>query len=114
MTSMIVIIVVAILIGLLGFESGWNNLLSGVRNNLVFEDKNKAYGAYQLRKGYSRVLAIALISTVLIATAAAIAPVLLAKVEENINEVEVEVNMEMMAPPPTDPNEPPPQIGRAS
>jgi protein TonB len=108
MTPLIIILVAAILITLISFESGWNNLLSGVRNSLVFEEKNKEYGAYKLRKGYAKVLAISLFSTIVVASSVIITPVILAQQEEEVAEVEVEVNVEMLAPPPTDPNEPPP------
>jgi len=41
----------------------WSEAINMNRNELVFSNKNKAYGAYQIRKGY--------INTLLIATAAA-------------------------------------------
>ena len=36
--------------------SGWDNPLSSNRNDIVFENRNKAYGAYDLRKNYNKFL----------------------------------------------------------
>ena len=44
--------------------SGWINVTSDFRNELVFADRNKAYGAYQLRKNYNKVYTLALFITV--------------------------------------------------
>ncbi|MEN9346948.1 MAG: hypothetical protein RLZZ77_459, partial [Bacteroidota bacterium] len=108
MTSIIVILIIAGLVALLGFEKGWNNLISASRNSLVFENKNKDYGAFQIRKAYGRSLALALAITVVGATAIAVSPLIFGKAAAMAEEVPVEVNVEMLAPPPTDPNEPPP------
>jgi protein TonB len=43
---------------------GWTNVLSFERNEVVFENRNRAYGAYQIRIEYSRTLLIALLGTV--------------------------------------------------
>ncbi len=43
-----------------GLDSSWSNVLSGFRNQTVFSDKNKGYGAYKLRTGYTRNLGLAL------------------------------------------------------
>ncbi|MEI6311047.1 MAG: energy transducer TonB [Bacteroidota bacterium] len=36
--------------------SDWSDEINSERNELVFADKNKAYGAYQIRKGYGRTM----------------------------------------------------------
>jgi protein TonB len=41
--------------------SDWSDEISSERNELVFADKNKAYGAYQIRKGYGRTLLLSCI-----------------------------------------------------
>ena len=64
MTYVIVIAVLLVLSLLLTLDSSWMNVLQLVRNNLVFADRNKEYGAYELRTDYNRRLAIALISGV--------------------------------------------------
>lgn len=40
--------------GLLSFNSDWENVVDADRNNLVFESRNKAYGAYVIRREYDR------------------------------------------------------------
>ena len=54
----------------------WSEAINMSRNELVFANKNRAYGAYQIRKGY--------ITTLLIATAAASAIFILAVVVPSI------------------------------
>lgn len=39
--------------------SDWSDEINSDRNELVFANKNKAYGAYQIRKGYSRTILLA-------------------------------------------------------
>ena len=43
--------------------NNWNSVVAPVRNDIVFEDRNKAYGAYDLRKNHNRSVAIALLIT---------------------------------------------------
>ena len=40
------------------FSQSWSEVTSGERNNLVFEQLNKNYGAYQIRVNYDRTLII--------------------------------------------------------
>jgi periplasmic protein TonB len=40
--------------------NNWETLVAPVRNDIVFEHKNKDYGAYQLRKNQNRTIAFAL------------------------------------------------------
>ena len=42
----------------------WSNVVSESRNELVFADRNKAYGAYEIRKRYNRTVTMALIITI--------------------------------------------------
>lgn len=85
-------------------------------DDIVFESRNKEYGAYRLRKRYSRNVAISiLVGTIIIATAI-ITPYLNAKAADNASkraERQVEIKMENLdqpnetvAPPPPPP--PPP------
>jgi len=85
-------------------------------DDIVFEARNKEYGAYRLRKRYSRNVAISiLVGTIIIATAI-ITPYLNAKAADNASkraERQVEIKMENLdqpnetvAPPPPPP--PPP------
>jgi len=86
-------------------------------DDIVFEKRNKEYGAYKLRKKYKRNVVIALIIGILILSTAVITPYLNAKALENRQkraERQVEIQMENLdqpnetvAPPPPPP--PPPQ-----
>ncbi len=85
-------------------------------DDIVFEDRNKEYGAYKLRKKYSRTLLIAMLIGIVILSTAVITPYLNAKALENKTkraERQVELKMEnldqpneVIAPPPPPP--PPP------
>lgn len=94
-----------------------DNFKAPAFDDIVFENRNKEYGAYSLRKKYNRNVLIAmLIGTVLVATAI-ITPYLNAKAAESkakATERQVEIVMENLdqpaetvAPPPPPP--PPPQ-----
>jgi len=86
-------------------------------DDIVFEYRNKEYGAYRLRKKYNRNVIIALLIGVIILGTAVITPYLNAKAAENRQKrTERQVNIEMenldtpnetVAPPPPPP--PPPQ-----
>ena len=85
-------------------------------DDIVFESRNKEYGAYRLRKKYNRTVALALLVGTLIIATAVITPYLNAKALENRQkraEREVQIKMENLdqpnetvAPPPPPP--PPP------
>ena len=86
-------------------------------DDIVFEIRNKEYGAYRLRKKYSRNMLIATLIGVIIIATAIITPFLNAKALESKTkreERQVEIKMEnldqptdVVAPPPPPP--PPPQ-----
>ena len=86
-------------------------------DDIVFENRNKEYGAYKLRKKYNRNVIIGLIISTLILGTAVITPYLNAKAAINKSkraERQVEIKMEnldqpneQVAPPPPPP--PPPQ-----
>jgi periplasmic protein TonB len=85
-------------------------------DDIVFEDRNKEYGAYKLRKKYNRTVIIALLIGIIIIGTAIITPYINAKALENRQkraERQVEIKMEnldqpneQVAPPPPPP--PPP------
>jgi protein TonB len=86
-------------------------------DDIVFEDRNKEYGAYKLRKKYNRTVIVALVIGTIILATAIITPYLNAKALDNRQkraEREVEIKMEnldapaeQVAPPPPPP--PPPE-----
>ncbi|MCJ7449065.1 MAG: TonB family protein [Bacteroidales bacterium] len=85
-------------------------------DDIVFEDRNKEYGAYRLRKKYNRNVLIAMLIGIIIIATAIITPYLNAKATENRQkrtERQVQIQMEnldqpteQVAPPPPPP--PPP------
>jgi protein TonB len=86
-------------------------------DDIVFENRNKEYGAYKLRKKYSRNVIISMLIGIIILATAVITPYLNAKAAESRAkkaERQVEIKMEnldqpaeQVAPPPPPP--PPPQ-----
>jgi protein TonB len=44
--------------------SEWGNVVSNVRNNIVFEHRNQAYGAYFIRREYPRTMFLSLFVTI--------------------------------------------------
>jgi protein TonB len=85
-------------------------------DEIVFEDRNKEYGAYKLRKKYSRTVIVSMLIGIIILGTAVITPYLNAKALENREkraERQVEIKLEnldqpveQVAPPPPPP--PPP------
>ena len=90
-----------------GFK--WNPDL----DDIVFEIRNKDYGAYQLRKRYDRTVIVALMIGIIVVSTAVLTPYLNAKALENKQkraEREVQIKMENLDTPdePVAPPPPPP------
>jgi len=60
MITAIAILAFLALTSLLAFGTGWNNVLSPDRNELVFADRNRAYGAYKIRQEHHRTMVMAM------------------------------------------------------
>ncbi|MCC6837987.1 MAG: TonB family protein [Bacteroidia bacterium] len=89
----------------------WDNLVAPVRNELVFEDRNKSYGAFDLRKNHNKAVAIALLITGASFVFAVSLPAIIDWLNNKTEEVEVPVDItpvDLTAPPPVDETEPPP------
>lgn len=89
----------------------WTSAIAEGRNELVFENKNKNYGAYDLRKKYNRTVNIALLITGLSFIFIVSFPMILNWIQHQTEELVIPTNTEtvvMMDPPPIDPDEPPP------
>lgn len=106
-------IIVAVLVGLsvlLTFDTTWMNLLQGTRNELVFAHRNKAYGAFDLRKSYPRRLGLSILAAVVFFGVMVGTPFVLSKVGDPEPEPEkvriVEVNLDLFQE--DQPEEPPP------
>jgi protein TonB len=91
-------------------------------DDIVFETRNKEYGAYKLRKKYNRNLLIGLLIGLIILTTAIITPYINAKAVESKKRAErqVEIQMqniekpnELVAPPPPPPPPPPDAVQQA-
>jgi protein TonB len=89
--------------------NSWSNITSEFRNELVFADRNKEYGAYQLRKNYNRYYSIALAITIGILIVSFGVPKIISAFQETMEEVEnVDIQLTDLEPPPVDKNEPEP------
>jgi len=85
-------------------------------DDIVFEGRNKEYGAYELRRKYSRTMTISIIVGVIVVFFAAYVPYLKARsiaeikqrdATEVIAEMANDINQEAAAPPPPPPPPPP-------
>lgn len=85
-------------------------LLKNTWTSLIFESKNKSYGAFELRNDYNKVITKALIISCIIFSLSIAAPLLirLFGIDKVKKEEMVEINLELLPPPPLDPNVPPP------
>jgi len=81
----------------------------GTLDDIVFTNRNKAYGAYTLRKTYPKTIYRSLLlGSALFLLAMATPTIITALTPEEKEEVMVEVDLMKLPPPPIDPNEPPP------
>lgn len=85
-------------------------------DDLVFENRNKAYGAYDIRRRYSRTMSISILIGIIVVLTAAIVPYIRAKniaqvkqrdANEVIAEMANDLQQEEAAPPPPPPPPPP-------
>jgi len=93
------------------FKPNWNDAINPERNEMVFEHRNKAYGAYLIRKSYTRSTSKALLISLALFSFLVSLPVivkLISGFELEQSEAPVEVTVELKEPPPLDKNEPPP------
>lgn len=78
-------------------------------DDIVFANRNQAYGAYSLRKGYPKTVTRALIIGGILFTLGVLAPTIITALTPEVQEqAMVEVDLMKLPPPPIDPNEPPP------
>ena len=91
--------------------SDWNNVVSETRNDAVFDNRNRAYGAYWIRRNYNRVVMLAFWIAAGSFTVAITSPLIYHWIKGHGAEKEIEkkeVIADLMAPPPVNPDEPPP------
>ncbi|HTA26267.1 MAG TPA: energy transducer TonB [Bacteroidia bacterium] len=87
---------------------GWMDVTSDVRNEIVFEGKNKEYGAYYVRKKYTRVMLIAMAIAIASMVIGISIPLLLKVFKSKKANDVVTIKVDLKAPPPPDKNLPPP------
>lgn len=95
----------------LSSSSDWTDVVSDGRNELVFEHKNKNYGAFELRKRYNRTVTIALIISSAAFLFAVSVPVIMNWIANHNQELAVNLEntpVDLTPPPPVDETEPPP------
>ena len=88
----------------------WGNVVSDVRNDIVFENRNKIYGAYFIRREYTRTVLLALLITVSAALVIALVPKILQLFNNAIEDIAVNTDVTQidLTPPPIDETAPPP------
>lgn len=87
---------------------GWMDVTSEVRNEIVFEGRNKAYGAYYVRKKYQKVILLAMAIAVGSLVVGISIPLLLKVLNFKKADEVVTIKVDLKAPPPPDKNLPPP------
>ncbi|HXC06103.1 MAG TPA: hypothetical protein VNZ86_15205, partial [Bacteroidia bacterium] len=90
---LIIMLVVAAVIGLFSFDLSWNNVVVKERNDLVFEDKNKSYGAFVIRRDYNTMLLIALAVSVGFAVAVTVGPLVYTLIKGSESDVKIDKDM---------------------
>lgn len=116
------LIFIAILLALsiaMAMDLSWTNVLATERNDMVFEDRNRDYGAFVLRRDYVKRLLMAVVGSVLVFGLAIYTPKIIAAMggEEEVVEAKkiVDVNLDLFEEekkdePPPPPVEPPPPV----
>ncbi|HXP51569.1 MAG TPA: hypothetical protein VN922_16550, partial [Bacteroidia bacterium] len=83
-------------------SGGWSDVTSIGRNEIVFEGKNKEYGAYFVRRRYKDILLLAFGVSVAIVVIGLTAPIILRVLEANkgAKEINKKIDVTLTAPPP--------------
>ena len=94
----------------MNFFFDWSNIVNEERREIVFENRNKEYGGYILRKKYQSYVLTALIISVLIIGLSISAPMILSVLSKiNLeNKLKITESIKLEEPPPIDKNTPPP------
>ncbi|MCB0768225.1 MAG: energy transducer TonB [Flavobacteriales bacterium] len=103
----------------MAMDMSWNNVLTNARNEMVFADRHRDYGAFVLRRDYTKRLLMAVIGSVLVFGLAVGLPKIIAALggEEEVVAAKkiVDVNLDLFEEekkeePPPPPVEPPPPV----
>ncbi len=107
--SVIAVVLFLAVVTLLAIDRSWSNVTQEERNQIVFESKNKSYGAFKIRREYNRIVIIALGATLAVALVLTAGPVFLKFGDEAEQEKVVSMdNVKLVEPPPTKDETPPP------
>ena len=91
--------------------NNWDSLVAPVRNELVFEGRNKEYGAFEIRKNQNKTIFKALIITGISFALVVSMPKIIDWIKGITEETEIPISntqVDLTAPPPLDETEPPP------
>src|SRR5689334_19759375 len=90
--------------------SDWDSVVSPTRSDAVFDKRNKAYGAYWIRRNYNRIVMMAFWIAAGCFTLAVTSPLIYhwIKGTQEVKEVEKKEVVVDMTAPPVNPDEPPP------
>lgn len=110
MAYAIIVAVLLLLSVVLTYDTSWMSVLQGLRNDLVFADRHKDYGAYKLRRDYNRRFGLAMLLGIAFFALVVGTPFVISKLGAKDKEPEkvkvVEVNLDLFKE--DQPEEPPP------
>jgi protein TonB len=92
-------------------SNSWYNVVSDVRNEIVFQNRNKNYGAYQLRKEYNKTLSVIVLSMIVASLVALGIKYFIDNYkpsEDELANTKIDITQIDLTPPQLDKNEPPP------
>lgn len=113
MVIILSITVLVLFVSLYDFFStrSWQRVTSADRNNVVFDERNKAYGAYQIRQNYDKSLIFIILSvTVAIGLSYGVYRFIDSLPEEEIEAPPVDTTLFTIEAPPLDEEIPPPPV----
>ncbi|MBL7944017.1 MAG: energy transducer TonB [Flavobacteriales bacterium] len=84
-------------------DASWNNVLSSDRNELVFESRNRNYGAYRLRRDHSRTVLVSLFVSASVFSGTAIWMMKTGRVPEIVRFNDILQIVDPLLPPPVSP-----------
>lgn len=91
--------------------NNWDSVVAPVRNELVFEDKNRNYGAFALRRNHNKNIFLALVITSFAFALAVAMPKIIDMISANMEEEAPPIDItavDLTPPPPLDETLPPP------
>lgn len=92
-------------------SNSWYNVVSDVRNEIVFQNRNKNYGAYQIRKEYNKTLSVIVLSMIVASLVALGIKYFIDNYkpsEDELANTKIDITQIDLTPPQLDKNEPPP------